>query len=158
MPTSLPSQARRLSDLVHRPGGMTANEAVSAAEARLDIIRDSSLKELETMVDQMLALGEQIATSPSVAAFDALYATSNTVVGVAGVFGLPELGKVAFSLCTLLDRQRRLPAWNMQAIQLHLDSLRVMSGDEDNERKQTVIRALHQVVDRLAASSGAALR
>ncbi len=158
MPKSLPSQARRLSDLVHRPGGMTVNEAVSAAEARLDVIRDSSLKELAAMVDHMLSLGEEIATVPSIAAFDALYSASNTVVGVAGVFGLPELGKVAFSLCTLLDRQRSLPAWNMQAIQLHLDSLRVMSGDEDNERKQAVIKALHQVVDRLAATSGAVAR
>ena len=150
MAKSLPSHSQRLAELVHRQGGITANEAVKAAEVRLDTIRDSSLQELAATVDQMVAIGEELANSTGSSAFQALYAISNTVVGVAGVFGMPELGQVAFSLCTLLDRQRSAATCNTQAILLHLSSLRVMFAGEDNELKRALIDALHQVVDRVS--------
>ena len=153
MNKALPSHTRRLADLVHRPGGLTAAEAVTAAEARLDTIRESSVKEIIAMVDNMIAIGERLLQSRTQEACDALYVASNSVVGVAGVFTLNELGEVAFSLCKLLDRQRTHGVWSAPALRLHLDSLRLMFREEDNAVKRAIVDALHKVVDRVSRRS-----
>jgi hypothetical protein len=153
MSTVSPKGARRLAQLVNSPGGITAAEAVQAAEARLDTIRASSLQEIEGMLDRMLVIGSRLAATEPVAACDELYTLSNSLVGVAGVFGMKELGEVAYSLCSLLDRQRLVRTWNLQAIQLHLDSLRPMFGDTaDVAGRRAVIGALRQVVVRFSES------
>ena len=150
MPRALPSHTRRLAELVNRPGGITADEAVRAAEARLNTIRDAGLTELGQMVEHMQAAGGALARSPSLSVCDELYAVSNSLVGVAGVFGLPELGEVAFSLCTLLDRQRRSGSWDGETVYLHVNSAKLMlSSDADQAARRAVISALQQVVSRL---------
>ncbi len=146
----LPNHTRRLAELVHRPGGLTAKEAVKAAEIRLEAIRESSLKELAAMVDEMIALGEVLSKHRSKEVCEKLYATSNSVVGVAGVFGMPELGEVALSLCTLLDRQTMAGTWNVQPIELHLNSLRLMCNGGATALNRSVIQALQQVVARIS--------
>ena len=153
MSRSLPSHTRRLAELVCRPGGLTATEAVAAAEARLDTIRDSSIKEIGSMVDNMIVMGEGLLKSRTQEACDSLYVASNSVVGVAGVFALNELGEVAFSLCKLLDCQRTSGVWSAPALRLHLDSLKIMFGEEDGAAKRTVVDALHKVVDRVSRRS-----
>ena len=154
MSKPLPSHTRRLAELVHRPGGLTAAEAVQAAEARLDTIRESSIKEITAMVDNMIVVGERLLQSRAQEDCDSLYVASNSVVGVAGVFTLNELGEVAFSLCKLLDHQRTYGTWSAPALRLHLDSLRLMFGEEDGAAKRAVIDALHKIVDRVSRRSG----
>ena len=149
MAKSLPNHTRRMAELVNQPGGLTAREAVSSAESRLETIRDSSLKELAAMVENMIAMGDQLSQSKDVAVCQKLYTTSNSVVGVAGVFGIPELGEVALSLCTLLDRQSLAGSWHREAVELHLNSLRLMCQGGTTALNRSVIQALHQVVARI---------
>ena len=150
MAKSLPSHTRRMADLVNRPGGLTAKEAVSSAELRLETIRESSLKELAAMVEDMILMGDQLSKAKSAATCQKLYDTSNSVIGVAGVFGIPELGEVALSLCTLLDRQSVAGSWHREAVELHLNSLRLMCHGGASTLNRSVIQALHQVVARIA--------
>ena len=153
MPGPLPAHTRRLSALVNRPGGITAEEAVRAAEERLDTIREASVQEIAVMLDRMCAIGSRCANEdhPDPALRNELYTVSNTLVGVGGVFGMAELGEIAFSLCTLLDRLQQFKSWNTQAIQLHLNSLRVVfSGDQDGPGKRKIVEALRQVAGRFA--------
>ena len=149
MASSLPNHTRRMAELVNRPGGLTAREAVRSAELRLETIRDSSLKELVAMVEDMITMGEELSRVRSVATSQKLYATSNSIVGVAGVFGVPELGEVALSLCTLLDRQSVTGSWHREAVELHLNSLRLMCHGGETNLNRSVIQALHQVVARI---------
>ena len=75
---------------------------------------------------------------------------SNGLVGIAGVFGAAGLGGIALSLCTLIDRQQQTGVWDVEAVQLHLDSLRLLSETTVGEAEMVAIgTALRQVVDRL---------
>lgn len=150
MAGSLPNHTRRMAELVNRPGGLTAREAVSSAELRLETIRESSLKELATMVDDMISMGDELSRVTCVMTSQKLYATSNSIVGIAGVFGMPELGEVALSLCTLLDRQSLAGTWHKGAVELHLNSLRLMCQGGATTLNRSVIQALHQVVVRIS--------
>ncbi len=140
---------RQLSELLHRPGGITADEAVTAAEQRLDGLRDRGLSDIAATIHDMVVLGSEIDVGPDEKASRELYRLSNSLVGVAGVFGKGELGDVSLSLCTLIERLLLARRWDRDAVQLHLNSLRLLSQDGISPvQTATVIAALRQVVDR----------
>jgi hypothetical protein len=133
-----------------QPGGMTANEAVRAAEAKLGAIRERGLVEVAAMLARMGAIGLALNAGPDRTLAQELYRISNSLVGIAGVFGLGALGDVAFSLCTLLDRSLASGQWNMRPVQLHLDSLRLMQGSGLSvETVRAIGAALGQVAGRV---------
>ncbi|MGZ5984612.1 MAG: hypothetical protein ACXWK7_06720, partial [Caulobacteraceae bacterium] len=77
---------------------------------------------------------------------------SGEVLDIAGLFGLPELGQAAFSLCELLDRLKSRKVWNWPAVQVHLQGLLVLA-DPDKippDGRQTVVDGLRQVCQRAA--------
>jgi hypothetical protein len=145
---SLPDHTSKLCKLVLQPGGMTANEAVRAADAKLEGIRDRGLIEIAAMLARMHAIGVALNSGPDRALSQELYRISNSMVGIAGVFGLAALGDVAFSLCSLLDRYLVSGHWSMLPVQRHLDSLRLMQGSGLSMAKvQAVDAALRQGPD-----------
>ena len=143
-----PTAGERLARLVNQPGGATLAEAVQAADAKLERIRDDALGEIGTMLDRMHVAGAALPPQPSPADLAPLYALSNTVIGVAGVFGLGHLGGVAYSLCELLDRLQRAPCFSRPAVQVHLDSLRLLKDVDASDTAQiaAVQAALRRVV------------
>jgi chemotaxis protein histidine kinase CheA len=151
----IPAHTRRLAGLVHRPGGLTEEEAVCAADANLETIRERTLQQMDGTLQLMQTIGQTLETSADRTALEALYAHSNTIVGVAGVFGMAGLSAVAYSLCELIDRLRTSRTWNAQAVSIHLDSLRLMRmagpGGTENREMQTALRRL---VDRVPVSPG----
>ena len=152
MPINLPLHTRRMAGLVNRPGGITVSEAVMAAEANLETLRDRGLEEIATTVTQMQAIGDTLKAGPDAAGQAELYKLSNFLVGVAGVFGFPGVGEVSFSLCSLLDRLRTSGAWSMPSVRIHLDSLRlVYAGNLQGGELAAISTALRQVVDRIPA-------
>ena len=150
MSLNLPLHTRRMAGLVNRPGGLTADEAVTAAEANLESLRGRGLEEIATAVERMHAIGDTLKAGSNEAAQTELYTLSNFLVGVAGVFGFAGLGEVAFSLCTLLDRMRISASWSMASVQIHLDSLRLAyAGKLQGNQMSSIATALKQVVDRV---------
>lgn len=147
----LASKPNRLSRLVHQPGGVTMDEAVQAADANLETIREKVVAEIEAIVERMQAVGTILRTGPDERALEELYTLANSVVGMAGVFGMAALGQVSYSLCDLVDRMRTRKKWDGAAMQVHMDSLRlVRSGTQgDGDGHRAVIAALRQVVERL---------
>jgi chemotaxis protein histidine kinase CheA len=149
----IPAHTRRLAGLVHRPGGLTEDEAVSAADANLETIRERTLQRMDGTLQLMDAIGRTLEAGIDRQALEELYAHSNTIVGVAGVFGMGGLSAVAYSLCELIDRMRTSRTWNAQAVSVHLDSLRLMRasgpGHEENREMQAALRRL---VDRVPAA------
>ncbi len=152
MSVNLPPHTRRMAGLVNRPGGMTASEAVSAAEANLDTLRVRGLEEITAALARMQVLGEAMKGGPKPEQQEELYKLGNFLVGVSGVFGFSALGEVAFSLCTLLDRLRMAGSWSMPPVQIHLDSLRLAySGNGQGNNLSAIGLALRQIVDRIPA-------
>ena len=144
----MPAHTKRLAGLVNQPGGLTEDEAVLAAHANLETIRERTLLQMDETLSLMQATGRTLQSGG--ADLDALYIQSNTIVGVAGVFGMAGLSAVAYSLCELLDRMRTSRVWNKLAVSAHLDSLRLMRSAAPGETLNDEMRAaLRSLVDRV---------
>ena len=150
MTKPLPAHTKRLASLVLRPGGITMTEAVAAAEQSIDGLRDRGLSEIAATMARMRTIASEIGPGSDEQRFREFYALSNSLVGVAGVFGKAGLGEIALSLCTLIERLLLAGRWDSAAVQLHLDSMRLLTDTSVSEQEMTTIgQALRQVVDRL---------
>ena len=141
----------RLSKVVFLPGGKTIAQALDDAQANLDEIRSESLDLLRAKLEQIQAIGRKAQTAPDAADLATLYALSGEVLDIAGLFGLPELGQAAFSLCELLDRLKSRKAWNWPAVQVHLHGLLVLADPDKTppDGRQSVVDGLRQVCQRV---------
>ena len=141
----------RLAKVIWIPGGKTIAQALDDAQANLDGIRKESLGVLRAKLEEIQALGRKSEMAPDEDAIQGLYNTSSDVLDIAGLFGLPELGHAAFSLCELLDRLRSRKTWNWPAVQVHLHGLLVLADPDKTppEGRQTVVDGLRQVCQRV---------
>ncbi len=102
----IPAHVRRFANLVNRPGGQTAEEAIGAASTNLATIRDKLVGAIDTTLMRMQALGATLQAGHDPAVTQELYNLANTIIGLAGTAGLGSLGEVSYSLCELIDRLR----------------------------------------------------
>lgn len=142
----------RLSKVIWVPGGKTIAKALEDAQSNLDEIRDDEMASLRAKLEAIQAIGRKGDAAPSSQDVQSLYALSGEVLDSAGLFGLPELGHAAFSLCELLDRLAARKAWNWPAVQVHLHGLRVLADPDKTppEARQSVVDGLRQVCQRVA--------
>ena len=142
----------RLAKVVWRPGGKTIAQALDDAQANLDEICSESLDRLRVKLEEIQALGRKAQNGPTAADLDALYAMSAEVLDTAGLFGLPELGQAALSLCELLDRLKSRRVWNWPAVEVHLHGLLILADPDKSppEGRQSVVDGLRQVCQRVA--------
>ena len=142
----------RLAKVIWIPGGKTIAQALDEAQANLDEIRHESLGILRAKLEELQAVGKRSAAAPGEADIEALYNLSSEVLDIAGLFGLPELGHAAFSLCELLDRLKSRKTWNWPAVQVHLHGLLVLADPDKTppDGRQTVVDGLRQVCQRVS--------
>ena len=142
----------RLAKVVFMPGGKTIAQALDDALANLDEIRAESLELLRAKLEEIQALGRKSAKEPKAADLATLYALSGEVLDIAGLFGLPELGQAAFSLCDLLDRLKSKKTWNWPAVEVHLHGLLILADPDKTppDGRQSVVDGLRQVCQRVA--------
>jgi hypothetical protein len=122
----------KLAQIANEPGGRTIENAVRAAEGRVESTRGASIASLVEKSEQMTALAAEGRLSGDVAAFGAIYDVSNAIFGLAGSFGLKALAEAAFSLCDLTDWFRGGEPVNWPAIDVHVDGIRLLAtlGDK----------------------------
>lgn len=148
----IPAHTKRLAAKVNQPGGITEDEAVAAATANLETLRDRTQHELDGTIQNIRLLMRELQTPPDPAAVRELYSLSNSVIGIAGVYGMAGLSEVAYSLCEIIDRLRTAKIWNAVSVQIHVDSLMLMQGDGPGEKQEVLVRAaLRKLLDRLPA-------
>lgn len=139
----------RLAKSVVTKGGMSAKEALSAAQAAVDEMRDPTIAEIDASLQEIYALGERLkgATAFDEEALQRMYVRANRVVAMGGVFGLGELGQAAYSLCELVSRFQTLERFSWQMVQVHLDGLRLLRtpGDHAAAIREQVLAGLRQV-------------
>lgn len=148
----IPAHTKRLAAKVNQPGGITEDEAVAAATANLETLRDRTQHELDSTIQSIRILMRGLQTPPDPVAVRELYSLSNSVVGIAGIYGMAGLSEVAYSLCEIIDRLRTAKIWNAVSVQIHIDSLMLMQGDGPGEEQEMLVRAaLRKLLDRLPA-------
>ena len=106
MTKQLPAHTKRLAQLINQPGGITAQEAVAAAEQQLEGLRERGLSDITATIRAVQALASGLPPEELEARGNELYRMSNSLIGVAGVFGKSGVGDVALSFCTLIERRR----------------------------------------------------
>jgi len=116
--------------------GMSRPTALARADENLDSIRDDILAYVDRNLTELDAIfaGCAGASDPALAT---LYDPSNTIAGTAGTIGLVPLGKAAYNLCELIAGGEMSGAYNLPAIKLHLDGMRLLrrfsSPEHDND-------------------------
>ncbi len=121
----------RLAALLRKPGGPPAVEALEAASQNLQELRGDCLADLEEVLGKIEA---QFAVFPST--FDdhaatELYTLCRGSLGVAGAVGMDAIDTALSSLCTLLDNLRIRRIANVEAVGVHVRSLRVLVRSAD---------------------------
>lgn len=141
-------QPNRLAKLVHQRGGQPMAVAVHAAETNLHRIQGDVISEIEAILARMHAIE---AAGSDVQSLDELYTLANSVIGMAGLFGMAGLGHVCFSLCELLDQLKSQHAQDAPALRVHMESLHLLRpGTTYNQEQETaVIVALQRIVARI---------
>ncbi len=137
----------RLAKMIREPGGVKLNEAVRQADENLESVRDSCLEALDGYLAEIERLHSEGGASPSEEAKEQIYQLANDIHGVAGVFGLDDLGHAAFSLCELVDRLRAARRWTAASVEVHLAALRLLRhpGGEHGD----MLEGLRRVVARV---------
>lgn len=114
----------RLSTLIDAAGGVTVGKALEAAEQNTQALRDQALAEVDSILGDLetLAAGRVMTPDDQTRA----YALSSSLLDVAGPFGLEDMCKGAYSLCELVDRQRRAGRCDLAPVQVHVSALRLL--------------------------------
>ena len=136
--------------IVLQPGGTTMEEAITAADANLAGLKAAVVQELNDTVARMQAIGAAMQGIFDEPRMDDIYTLANTVIGMAGVFGTESLGKVSYSLCDLIDRNRRNARSDDLGIRLHIDTLRLISNGAvaGIDQQEAMVVSLRKIVER----------
>ncbi|MDB5448145.1 MAG: cheE protein [Phenylobacterium sp.] len=137
----------RLAKSMVTRGGMTAAEAMKAAQAAVEEVREPTLAEIDANLAEIYGLCDQLKDGTDEAALKRMYVCANRVVAMGGVFGLGELGKAAYSLCELVSRFQTLDRFQWSMIRVHMDGLRLLRTPDEHvpEHREQVLAGLRQV-------------
>ncbi len=145
----------RLGKLIQVPGGKRIEEALKEARSNLDEIAEQCLGEIDQSIRAVQGAASASDRTPE--SFDAVYAASNHVVGLAGLFGRPDLGTAAHSLCELLDRSGSWEECSPVALKVHVDSLALLRDPHllSAEERANILDGLVKVVARTTRTAAA---
>lgn len=137
----------RLAKSMVTRGGMTAAEAMKAAQAAVEEVREPTIAEIDANLAEIYGLCDQLKDGTDEAALKRMYVCANRVVAMGGVFGLGELGKAAYSLCELVSRFQTLDRFQWSMIRVHMDGLRLLRTPDEHvpEHREQVLAGLRQV-------------
>jgi hypothetical protein len=115
----------RLGAMIRQKGGVLAKDAIAAAEAGVESLREASLKSLDdTLVEMETRFGPK--ADRSAAVFEDLYVLCLKMVDVAGFAADVGVDKAVLSFCNLVDSCAEAGVWRWDAIDVHLNALRLL--------------------------------
>jgi hypothetical protein len=119
----------RLAELAARSGGMTRDDAVSAAAASMESMRgdaDGAIRAAIAALEKIVLDGR---TSNHLAAnqMSAILKHADQVVTLAGTFGYASLDAAARSLCDLTDGMLRASLQDCAPIAVHVQTLHLLA-------------------------------
>lgn len=134
--------SNRLKKLVGAPGGVSAADAIARAEQRLEVISESCLAGIDAKIEELSVLSSSRgASGQSSLIIDRIYQISNEIFAEGGVFGRVALSTAAHSLCDLTGPGNASDATVWDAIDVHVQSMRVLRRS-DVETSDQMCRAV----------------
>jgi hypothetical protein len=139
-----------LSNFAARGGGVSRDDAVRQAEEEIEAQGDEAAAEINAHLAAIAEIlkgvtGGHIAGEP----LKTLTARADTIVTIAGTFGLAHLEEAAKSLCHVVAQAEQLSALRIEPIRAHVDAMRLFAharmADADAE---TLLAQLAKTVRR----------
>jgi hypothetical protein len=140
----------RLAKIVRLPGGKSIEEHVRSAEQRIESVRDKCVAALAGKAERLAAIAAGDRGEGAAATLEGLYNTSNAIFGVACVYDLDALSEAACSLCDLVHGFRAGEPVNWQAIDVHVDGIRLLASGY-TEGAETILAGLRRVKARFVS-------
>jgi hypothetical protein len=142
----------RLAKIARQPGGKSIEEAVRTAELRIESVRDKCVAALADKAERLAKIAAGDRGEGAGATLDGLYNTANAIFGVACVYDLDALSEAACSLCDLVHGFRTGEAVNWQAIDVHVDGIRLLASGY-TEGAESILEGLRRVKARFVPAS-----
>lgn len=142
--------ANRLTAMIKDRGGVMAKDALANADAALEPLRAPSLAALDAALGEIEARFGPAAANRGGEDFEDLYALTLKILDVANFAG-PGLDHAAASLCTLVDAMGEAGAWRWEAVDVHLNALRLlrnMGAKLPDEHRRSLLQGLQKVSKR----------
>lgn len=141
----------RLSKLIKDRGGLMAKDAILAAEAGVEGLREASLIVLdETMAEIERRFGPG-APDRGKESFEALYGLTMRMIDVSTFVSDAGLDQASISLAATADSCAEAGYWRWNAIDVHLDALRLLravGAQLPVADRQSMIEGLYKVSHR----------
>jgi hypothetical protein len=150
----------KLAAQLREAGGMAVVDAVKAAKANLEDIREDCLSQLQAAASAAVAAYQRMPASFEAAPLQELYSIAARAVGVGAVCGAPGADAALVSLCDLLDRLSTSGRWDLQAVAVHVQTLQLLASDGgqdlDDDAVSYLLAGLQKVSARYATPPAAA--
>lgn len=138
----------RLASMIKARGGILAQDAIIAAEAGVESLREASLAALDATLAEIDGRFGAAAEGRDGEAFDALYLLGSRIIDVGQFVSDSGVDKAAMSLCTLADSMAEAGVWRWDAVDVHLNALkllRAMGAELPEKQRAAMLEGLYQV-------------
>ncbi|MBI1686906.1 chemotaxis protein CheE [Caulobacter hibisci] len=141
----------RLAAMIKDRGGILAKDAIAAAEANVETLRDSSLAALDEALEGIEARFGATAPGRAGEDFETLYTMTLKIIDVAGFAADAGVDEAAVSLCALVDGCADAGVWRWDAVDVHLSALRLLrnvGASLPADQRRGMLDGLHKVAQR----------
>jgi hypothetical protein len=138
----------RLAAMIKDTGGILAKDAVAAAEAGVESLREASMAALDEALAEIERRFGKSAENRAGESFEALYHLASKVIDVSIFVADAGIDKAATSLCGLADSCAEARAWRWDAVDVHLNALkllRAVGARLPAEQRDAMLQGLYQV-------------
>lgn len=138
----------RLAGMIKERGGILAKDAIVAAEAGVESLREASLAALDQTIAEIERRFGKTAEGRESESFEALYLLSSRIIDVGQFVSDSGVDKAAVSLCTLADSLAEAGVWRWDAVDVHLNALRLlraMGAELPANQRAAMLEGLYQV-------------
>ena len=138
----------RLAKMIKERGGLLAQDAIAAAEAGVESLREASLAALDETLAEIEARFGRAAESREAESFEALYVLASRIIDVSAFVAGTGLDRAAMSLCGLADNCAEAGVWRWDAVDVHLNALkllRAVGASLPEAQRDSMLQGLYKV-------------
>jgi len=144
-----------LATMLRKPGGKTVAEAVEAADANLEGLKEAAWPKLDEGLAEVEGGFARYGEVFDEALIGEHYQKAVGLIGLPSLCGLDALENAAHSLCDLLDRLRTTGKWDKDGVKVHIQALRLLRSlpPEEEAMAAPILDGLRKVRERHAILS-----
>lgn len=135
----------RLASIISEPGGMLLSDALRRGESVIANLSEACIDEIDVCIQKV----EEIFADPN-GDLEEIYRLATDIVTLCAVLPDQALAEVARSLCKLIDLSTETGRRHPDAVQVHIESMKLLRRSElDPASQQEIPANLNRMVEKL---------